>query len=164
MLIASSLDWEVKGTDIAIKALSRIKNEVNGNVIAYGKDLGKTLKLAKNLGIHINILPKVPHEKLNQYYWNSDVVIDQFKLGSLGMISLEAIACGSSVITYVSSEFPEYRDFPLKDLIDEEEIAEAVLNADEMLWRKEYEYMVKNHNPRTITDIVIKIYNSLLSI
>jgi len=164
VLIASSLDWDVKGTDIAIKALSRIKNEVSVNIIAYGKDFGKTLKLAKNLGIHINILPKVPHEKLNQYYWNSDVVIDRFKLGSLGMVSLEAIACGRPVITYVSSEYPEYRDFPLKDLIDEEEIAEAVLNADEMLWRKEYEYMVKNHNPRTITDIVIKIYNSLLSI
>uniref|UniRef100_A0A7J3QEU7 Glycosyltransferase n=1 Tax=Ignisphaera aggregans TaxID=334771 RepID=A0A7J3QEU7_9CREN len=164
VLIASSLDWDVKGTDIAIKALSRIKSEIDVNIIAYGKDLGKTLKLAKNLDIHVNILPKVPHEKLNQYYWSSDVVIDQFKLGSLGMVSLEAIACGRPVITYVSSEYPEYRDFPLKDLVNEEEIAEAVINADEMLWRKEYEYMVNNHSPEIITSMVMNIYSSLLFI
>jgi len=54
--------------------------------------------------------------------------------------------------------------FPLKDLVDEEEIAEAVINADEMLWRKEYEYMVNNHSPEIIASMVMKIYSSLLFI
>ena len=139
-----------------------MRNEVSVSIIAYGKDLDKTLRLAEKLGIQLNILPKAPHDKLNQYYWNSDVVIDQFKLGSLGMVSLEAIACGRPVITYVSSQYQEYRDFPLKDLRNEEEIAEAIINADEKLWRKEYEYVIRNHNPTTIANRVMKIYESMI--
>lgn len=162
VLIASDSNWAVKGTDIAIRALSKVRNEVSVSIIAYGKDLDKTLRLAEKLGIQLNILPKTPHDKLNQYYWNSDVVIDRFKLGSLGMVSLEAIACGRPVITYVSSQYQEYRDFPLKDLRNEEEIAEAIINADEKLWRKEYEYVIRNHNPTTIANRVMKIYESMI--
>jgi len=103
VLIASDSNWVVKGTDIAIRALSRVRNEVSVSIIAYGKDLDKTLRLAEKLGVRVNILPKTPHDKLNQYYWNSDVVIDRFKLGSLGMVSLEAIACGRHKSIHVYS-------------------------------------------------------------
>jgi glycosyltransferase involved in cell wall biosynthesis len=108
------------------------------------------------------VLPKVPHEELNKYYWNSDVVIDRFRLGSLGVVSLEAIACGRPVIAYVSSEYEEYKEFPLKDINEEEKIAETIMNADEQLWRKEYEYLIKYHDPRAIAKRVLKIYKSFL--
>ncbi len=161
VLIASDSNWDVKGTDIAIKALSRIKNEVDVSIIAYGKDFERTLNLARSLGLRLNVLPKVPHEKLNQYYWDADVVIDRFKLGSLGMVSLEAIACGRPVIAYVSSEYEEYKSFPLKDVNEEEDVAEAIVSADERLWREEYEYMRVNHDPNAIVDTIIRIYKSL---
>ncbi len=74
-------------------------------------------------------------------------MIDQFKLGSLGLVSLEGIACGRPVITYVSSQYEEYREFPLKDLQTEEEIAETVIKADEKLWEAEYAYLINNHHP-----------------
>lgn len=42
------------------------------------------------------------------------------------MVSLEAIACGRPVLAYVLSEYPENREFPLKDLKDEEEIVHTI--------------------------------------
>lgn len=156
VLIASDSNWNVKGTDIAIRALSRIKDQVDVSIIAYGRDFDKTATLASSLGLSVNVLPKVSHEKLNEYYWNADVVIDRFKLGSLGMVSLEAIACGRPVITYVSSGFPEYKEFPLKDLKTDEEVADAILNTDVKLWNREYAYLEKNHKPEIVIEILLE--------
>jgi glycosyltransferase involved in cell wall biosynthesis len=161
VLIASDSNWSVKGTDIAIRALSRIKDKVEVSIIRYGRDFKNTILLAQKLGLKLNVLPKVSHEKLAEYFWEHDVVIDRFKLGSLGMVSLEAIAAGRPVLCYVSSEFEEYRDFPLKDVRDEEEIIEAVMNADEELWRKQYAYLMKHHDPNTVAKRVLEIYRSL---
>ena len=162
VLIASDSNWSIKGTDIAIRALSKIKNEVDVSIIAYGVDLEKTLSLANSLDLRINVLPKVSHEKMNEYYWNADVVIDRFKLGSLGMVSLEAIACGRPVVTYVSSEFPEYEEFPLKDVKTDEEVADAILGADVKLWQKEYAYLEKNHKPEIVVKTLLEHYRRVI--
>jgi glycosyltransferase involved in cell wall biosynthesis len=98
--------------------------------------------LASSLGLNLKVLPKVPHEKLNEYYWDADVVIDRFALGSLGMISLEAVACGRPALVYVSSDYPENKDFPLKDLKEEEAVADAISDMPSDLWQEE-------HNHRT---------------
>jgi len=161
VLIASDSNWNVKGTDVVIRALSRIKDEVEVSIIRYGVDFERTLSLAYSLGLHVNMLPKVPHEKLNRYYWNPDVVIDRFKLGSMGAVSLEAIACGRPVITYVSSEYPEYKDFPLKDVKTEEEIANTVSDATVKLWEKEYTYLEKNHKAKSIVERLLSIYKDV---
>jgi glycosyltransferase involved in cell wall biosynthesis len=139
--------------------LSRIKDDVDVSIIAYGKDFDKTIALASSLGLRLNVLPKVPHERLNEYYWNADVVLDRFKLGSLGMVSLEAIACGRPVITYVSSEYPEYKDFPLKDVFIEEKVRDAICTADIELWKRQYAYLKINHNTEKIVKRLMEIYN-----
>jgi glycosyltransferase involved in cell wall biosynthesis len=161
VLIASDCNYNVKGTDIAIKALVKIKDKVEVNIIKNGLDFGRTLALASSLGLRLNVLPKAAHQKLNQYYWSADVVIDRFKLGSLGVISLEAIACGRPVVTYVASEFEEYEEFPLKDVHTEEAVASAVERATSDLWEKQYSYLVKNHKPEVCAEKVLEIYNSL---
>jgi glycosyltransferase involved in cell wall biosynthesis len=151
VLIASNSDWKVKGTDMAIRALSKIKDEVKVSIIRYGKDFDKTVKLAKSLDLELQVLEKVSHDKMREYYWSHDVVIDQFKLGSLGMVSLEAIACGRPVVTFVSSEYVDhYREFPLWDVNTEEKIVKAILTADERLWQQEYAYLRRHHSPETI--------------
>lgn len=162
VLIASNSDWNVKGIDIAIKALSRIKDQIEVSIIRYGRDFHKTIGLARALGLKLHILEKTAHEKMREYYWSSNVVIDQFKLGSLGMISLEAIACGRPVITYVSSEYPQYKDFPLKDASKEEEIAKVIREADASLWQKEYAYLEKNHKPEIVIEKLLSLYNDVI--
>lgn len=161
VLIASDSNWAVKGTNLAIRALSRIKEHIDVSIIAYGRDFDRTLELSSSLGLKLNILPKAKHEELNNYYWNADVVIDRFIMGSLGMVSLEAIACGRPVIAYVSSKYSEYKDFPLKDINQEDEIAEAVLSSDVKMWEKQYAYLEKNHDPQDIAKRTLSIYERL---
>jgi len=158
VLIASDSNWSVKGTDVAIKALSMIRNTVDVSIIAYGVDFDRTVALASSLGLYLNVLPKVSHEKLNEYYWGSDVVIDRFKMGSLGLVSLEAIASGRPAIAYVSSEYPEYKEFPLKDLREEEKIARVIKDISDKLWEKEYSYLENTHLPSVVVPMILDIY------
>jgi len=159
VLIASDSNWNVKGTDIAIRALSKIKNAVDVSIIEYGVDFIRTAALASSLGLRLNVLPKVSHERLNEYYWSADVVIDRFGLGSLGMVSLEAIACGRPVVIYVSSEFPQYKNFPLKDVNTEEKVISTIKEADIKLWKKEYTYLTMEHEVNAVVERLLKIYN-----
>jgi glycosyltransferase involved in cell wall biosynthesis len=161
VLIASDSNWNVKSTDVIIRALSKVKDKVDVSIIAYGVDFERTLYLAYSLDLRVNILAKVPHEKLNQYYWNADVIIDRFKLGSLGVVSLEAIACGRPVIAYVSSEYPEYKEFPLKDLENEDDIADAVENASLKLWQEEHAYLTNNHDSNIVIEKLMEVYKEI---
>jgi glycosyltransferase involved in cell wall biosynthesis len=161
VLIASDANWSVKGTDIAIKALSKIREEVEVSIVQHGKDFEKTKALASSLGLSLKVLPKSPHEKLNEYYWDADVVIDRFALGSLGMVSLEAIACGRPVLSWVSSEYPENKDFPLKDLREEEAIANTISDLPPDLWEREYSFLKKHHNVKNIESRLLSIYEEL---
>jgi glycosyltransferase involved in cell wall biosynthesis len=138
-----------------------IRNDVDVSIIEHGVDFRKTVALASSLDLHLNILPKVPHEKLNEYYWEADIVIDRFKLGSLGMVSLEAIACGRPVVTYVSSGFQEYSSFPLKDVNTEEKVTKAVEEADGDLWKKEYNYLTMEHEMNLVVERLLKLYKLL---
>jgi glycosyltransferase involved in cell wall biosynthesis len=162
VLIASSCDWEVKGTDVAMRALGKLREELDVSIISYGKDVDATLSLAKSLGLRLNVLPRIPHEDLREYYWGADLVLDQFRSGVMGMITLEAIACGRPVITFVSSEYSEYKDFPLVDLSTSDKVAEAVANVTPNLWRKEYDYLKRNHEAKAVAVTLGNIYKGLV--
>ena len=163
VLIASDSNWKVKGTDIAIRALSELSDRVEVYIINYGKDFLKTVTLAKSLGLHLNILPKTSHENIREYYWKADLVIDRFKLGSLGMVSLEAIACGRPAITYVSSEYDAYKNFPLKDVNTVEGIVGVIRNTPSNLWKTEHDYLIKYHAPTMLIRRLLSTYEGLLS-
>jgi glycosyltransferase involved in cell wall biosynthesis len=151
----------VKGTDVAVKALSKIREEVDVSIIQHGKDFDRTIALASSLGLSLRVLPKTPHEKLNEFYWDADIVIDRFALGSLGMISLEAIACGRPALAYVSSEYPENKDFPLKDLKEEQTIANTISDLPSDLWEREHGYLREHHDTKNIESRLLTIYKEL---
>lgn len=161
VLVAASCNWKVKGTDIAVRALSEMKDEVDVSVIRYGEDFPRTLTLARSLGLRLNVLPKTPHMNIRKYYWDADVVLCSFGGGSLGMVALEAIACGRPVLTYVSSEYPEYTDFPLKDVNTVDKVADAVEKASSELWKEEYDYFSKHHKPEKVTKNLCTLYTVL---
>ena len=162
VLIASDCNWKVKGTDVAIKALGRVKHNVDVSIISTGVDVDKTLALSHSIGLRLNLLPRRSHDRLNEYYWNADVVIDRFALGSMGMVSLEAIACGRPVLVYVSSEYLENEGFPLMDLCKEEEVAETLANLPGDLWKREHEFVQKYHDPDKVTSRLLEIYRALI--
>lgn len=162
VLIASGSNWAVKGTDIAIQALAKLKDKTQVSIIEYGKDFEKTMKLAKTLNLKMTTLPKVPHQNLGVYFWNADLVLDQFKAGTFGMTSLEAIACGVPTITNVSSKYEAYKEFPIKDVNTVEALTEAIENLSSQLWEAEYAYLKQNHDPQKIVNRVLQVYRSLV--
>ncbi len=163
ILIASNASWLGKGTDMAIRALSHLRDGVQVSIIEHGVDFGKTLELASLLNLDLNILPKVPHYRMNEYYWNSDMVFDQFLVGCPGMTALEAIACGRPVVTYVSSVYPEHATFPLKDVNTPKAIIEAVneIDASDDVLKKQRQYVAVTHQKDTVLKKLLNIYNSL---
>jgi len=164
VLIASNSNWQGKGTNLAIKALSRLRNKIDVSIIEHGSDFEKTVELASSLGLKINVLPKMPHERMSEYYWNADVVIDQFLVGCPGMTALEAIACGRPVVTYVSSAYPEYEVFEPKDTNSEERIAEAVREActNGGILKKQQEYIDATHRIDVAVRKLTDIYESVI--
>lgn len=161
VLVAGACDWKVKGTNIALGGLAKMKNEVDVSMIRYGNDFEATLGLAHSLGLDVKVLPKVPHDRLREYFWNCDVVLDHFVYGAISMIALEGIACGRPVITYASSKYAEYERFPLKDVHTEEAIARALVGLNDELWRDEYLYLRENHDPVNAVSRIKQIYESL---
>jgi glycosyltransferase involved in cell wall biosynthesis len=163
VLIAGGSNWAVKGTNIAIQAMTELKEQVDVFIIAYGKDLEKTLALAKSLGLEMQVLPVVPHEKLNEYFWSADLVMDQFQAGVFGLISLEAIACGRPVVTYISSKYPEHENLLLKDIDSSEKIIEAIKNMNNLtrILENQYSYFKENHNAKTVAAKMLRIYEEL---
>jgi glycosyltransferase involved in cell wall biosynthesis len=165
VLISSSSSWEKgKGTHIAVRGLAELKYEIDVSIIAHGPDFSQTLELASSLGLHINVLPKVPHEHINEYYWNNDMIVDQFLCECPGMTSLEAIACGRPAITNVSSDLPELAEFPLKGVNSEEKIAAAVRAAfaNDRLLIEEQNYVAKYHKPEAVVTKLMNIYDSVM--
>jgi len=84
------------------------------------------MALAGSLGLNLNVLSKTSHKNMREYYWDADIVIDQFRLGSLEMISLESIAYGRPVVAYVSPKYTEYNDFPLKNVNSVGKVVEVI--------------------------------------
>ena len=164
VLIASNVDWQGKGTDIAIRALSKMTNEVDVSIIAHGSDLKKTIDLASSLGLSLNVLPKVSHDQMNRYYWDADLVMDQFLCECPGMTSLEAITCGRPAVTNVSPIMPELEEFPLKNVNSAEKIVETIRETftNPEILAKEQRYVAANHRIDVVVNKLMTIYDSIL--
>jgi len=165
VLIASSA-WTAKGTDMALNALSQLKGKVEVSMIQYGPDYREMMSLAESRGLHVSALPKVPHEQTAEYYWNADLIVDQFRCGVVGNVFLEAVACGRPAIGYVSSEYPQFKTLPLKDVNSSDKIVETISSIASLgdVWRAQYEYVKMTHDASTIAQRTLKVYREVLDI
>ncbi len=160
VLIGSKCDWEAKRTHRVIEALKKIEEEVDVSLIHYGKDFHKTISKANAIGLKVNVLPKVPHDEIQEYFWNSDVVVGTIGAGVMGMVSLEAVSCGRPVVNYVSSEYEQFLDWEPKDVETPDEISDAILSYSSY-WKTQYEYVKNYHNPRRIATRLYEIYEEV---
>ena len=101
--------WDVKGNEIFINAFIEIakkRNDIHLTLIHKGKDIESSLKLLRDAEIEerYTVLPKsLNQNELVSYYLNCDAIVDQFTLGSLGSIGLEAMFMEKPVIAYTDN-------------------------------------------------------------
>lgn len=108
-------DWVVKGTDKMIQAISRlIKEARDTNIIliltTWGEETEKSKSLIAAEGIAHRVLwfPLLPKRKMVECYRAADIVLDQFHIGTFGLATAEAMACGKPVITYFDPKIHEW--------------------------------------------------------
>jgi len=165
VFIASKHDFRLKGTDKFFYALSNVSVPLKIKSIRSGVNFRDAERLARRLKLDVQFISKVPHQRMNELYWESDLVLGSYGMGQLDMVAIEAMACGRPVIHHITKKY--YPDCPLEEFSSTEDVKEIIEKT--LLSRKEaerrvklqLEYVEKNHNPYKIAKLVRDIYYSL---
>jgi glycosyltransferase involved in cell wall biosynthesis len=165
VFIASTHNFRIKGTDKFLKALASLSAPVKIKSLAGGKDFAEAQQLVRELGLQADFIPKVPHEKMSELYWESDLVLGSFSIGQLDTVAIEAMACGRPVVHSVSRRF--FKSCPLEELESVDETAEVIqrLLVDkkerEQRVKSQLEYVNATHSAPLLAERLLGIYNAL---
>ncbi len=182
----SHLDWRVsdpdenrnssKGNDRFIKAFIRaVKNGLDAECILLyrGPDRDLALKMVEDSGIKERFIWKqaLTRDELFDAFLKCHVVVDQFDVGGLGGIAVEAMASGRPVMTYIEENCSRLQyggDIPpVINCWSEEEIYRQINNciADDFLGKKAQEshlWVNRQHRPHIVYDKIL-FYVALLT-
>jgi len=163
-----------KGNDVFFKGLALAVAsgaQVQATVVEVGGDVGAAHHLTKALGIDhiIKWIPPQNKDGLSQYIEASDVTVDQFELGALGLVALESMAAGRPCLTWVN---PDYIPFTYKEMPpvlnahSPEEVARALINLSTRqamareIGNESRRWIEKYHAPEKITERLLEIYST----
>jgi glycosyltransferase involved in cell wall biosynthesis len=165
VFIASTHDFRVKGTDKFLKALASLSTPVMIKSLMAGKNLLEAQQLAQELGLTVDFIPKVPHNKMNELYRESDLVLGSFSIGQLDTVAIEAMACGRPVVHSVAKKF--FKTCPLEELETIDDAAEIIQKllvnrkALEQRIKTQLAYVNSTHAAPLLGDGLFGIYTEL---
>jgi len=166
VFIASAHDFAIKGTDKFLYALASVSTPITVKAIRFGKDYVRARQLAERLDIEIDFLEKVEHHRINELYWESDLVLGSFGVGQLDTVAIEAMACGRPVIHSIYKGF--FPGCPLEELRTVEDasklVSELLINKEERKRRvqRQSEYVNATHSAPLLAEKLMKIYSELV--
>ena len=168
VFLASTHDFNVKGTDKLLRAVSMVPEKIKVRSFSSGKDLEKTKLLAKELKIDIDFIGRVPHERMNELFWESDLVLGSFASGRehLDTVAIEAMACGRPVVHSIPKKF--FSSCPLEELKDPDTASEIIsrllnnLKDRENRVEEQLNYVNSIHSAPLLVENLLKIYSTLL--
>lgn len=169
-------DWEVKGTDVHLRALPLIRERFAGKVVLvlteWGEQVRDSRRLIEDLGcadaVHWRApLPRVP---LIRHFHAADVVLDQMALPHFGATAPQAMASGTPVVMSYRPESTEWivpEPAPILPAFSPEEVADAVVRALEPGFREDYRrraraWVHRYHHPRRIVRDHLSVYRRIL--
>ena len=161
----SSQEFRLKGTDKALRAFLKLSHERDDVALvtpSWGQDTARAKQIVKQGSGEDSVvfLPYVVSRPLLiKFYRVSNVVVDQFVLGSYGFSVLEAMACERAVIGHINSN--RYRPYlrrlpPNLQAYTEQEIYDkmrwAVENPDGLMTiaRESREWVMDQHSPDSV--------------
>ena len=115
ILAPARQNWDIKSNDKVIRAFAKlVKTEKQYNftlmLCDWGQHRDKTRDLIKQYNINKNVTfyPPVPKKTSAKMMQMADIVVDQFKLGTFGGITPEAMSCGKPLLVHYQSEIHEW--------------------------------------------------------
>jgi glycosyltransferase involved in cell wall biosynthesis len=109
ILLLARLD-PTKGTDIAMAGIQAFADR-HSDVRVLVLDWGPLREVYRNrCGARYDFIPRVAPDAVPQLIQQSDVVVGQFAVGSLGLSELQAMSCAKPVIA--SFRYPDAYDAP----------------------------------------------------
>jgi glycosyltransferase involved in cell wall biosynthesis len=99
-------DWEIKGTDILLRAFALVAREQAGLQLvmaSWGVDLERSRELAGELGItdRVRFIPAMHVHDLIRVAARASAIVDQFRYGVFGGIAPTALAVGTPLVTHL---------------------------------------------------------------
>lgn len=157
-------EWNVKGNDKMIRAYAKFVKKYPKSkfiIVAWSVDEKRSKSLVEELGISDNVIwiKPVHKNKLIDYYNASDIVLEQFLIGSWGAGTLEAMSCGKPVLMFYNKKLIR-RAFgeepPILNSFEEDEIYSNLImlsNSPEKrksIGQKSREWIIKTHSPNIV--------------
>lgn len=169
-------DWKIKGNDIAIKgiaqALKKTIKTIKIYFIEWGLEVGKSKALIRKLGFEQNTVWLKPISRKMIGFWmeQSDIVMDQFVLQSMGGIATEAMLSGKPVLLSYNHRinqwlFPEKP--PLVCVSTQKEIAHALLELIKKpalrrkLGQQGKDWFYRYHSEEKVVAILLKSFDDI---
>lgn len=147
LLVHAPTSRDVKGTDFILESIDALRGDFD---------------------FDFRLIEGLSHEEAIKIYRRADLVIDQVLIGSMGVLSLEAMALGRPVACFInelaSSFYPS--DLPVININRHtltESLAFVLRNRDMLpeLGQRGRKYVEKYHNAHRVTDELLSIYRSL---
>ncbi|WP_166286177.1 glycosyltransferase, partial [Candidatus Nitrosotalea sp. FS] len=142
-------------------------------IVDRGVDSKQTHELVKSLGVENKIqFIKGPlnSTELLHYYNLSDVIADQFVLGSLGSVGWESFSCAKPLLAFVNEE--QYgmlygQSPPIANASNPSQVAKQLetLKDDKTrntIGKQSREWIIKYHSPELFVKKIKVIYDSIL--
>jgi glycosyltransferase involved in cell wall biosynthesis len=166
VFLASPHDFRVKGTDKFLRALASVSVPLKIKSVWYGRDVRRASEVAKGLEFDIEFVGKVPHERMNELYWESDLVLGSFGVGQLDTVAIEAMACGRPVVHSIKEEY--FPSCPLENYYGVEEVKEDLetfLDRDNAVKRvkQQLDYVRKVHSAKVLVKRLASLYSEVTS-
>tara|TARA_B100000519_G_scaffold178323_1_gene168512 strand:- start:2239 stop:3939 length:1701 start_codon:yes stop_codon:yes gene_type:complete len=169
-------DWDVKGTDMFIRALPLIKQRVAGRVRVlmanWGADIERSKQLLDVLKCTEDVIWKGTMCRITmiKYILASDVVFDQMVLPAFGSTVPQTLAAGVPVVSsYRPKEMAWLFPVPAPVLSAEtvKDIAASVVQALQPEWRAEFqdkarEWIDNYHHSTKVIENHLKVYQDVL--
>jgi glycosyltransferase involved in cell wall biosynthesis len=172
----ANLEWRLKGNDILIKGFAEFVKTNQESILVIvdrGVDSQQTHDLIKSLGIEDKIQfvnGPLNSTELLHYYNLSDVIADQFVLGSLGSVGWEAFSCAKPLLAFVNEE--QYGMLygqapPMANASNPSQVAKQLeaLKDDKtrsIIGEQGREWIIKYHSPELFVRKIKVIYDSIL--
>lgn len=166
LLVAVRLD-PVKGAEIAISAVERILAVRPATTITVVANGSMATDARARLGERVRFVDPVAHADMPRLIARHRVALGQFHLGILSQLELEAMACGTAVVT--SFRYATAYDLPppIEEASDPSQVARfacGLLDDDdrrEALAERGREWVVAHHSADAVAERLDGLYRRL---